>query len=220
MQPIQQTRSASAIGTNVILRKTYALLGATLVFSGLVAYWAMVTNAPPLNFLFIIVGYFGCIMLASAMKNSAMGIIPVFALTGFMGYTLGPILNLYLHTYINGGQIVATALGSTGVVFFVLSAYAVITKKDFSYLSGFLMVAITAAFLLGLANIFLHLQALSFVVSGAFILLSSALILFQTSMIVNGGETSYIMATITLYVSIYNLFISLLSILGMTSGRN
>ena len=217
----QQTRalSQSVLSTNRLLMKTYLLLGATLVFSGIIAVWAMSANIPPLNPIIVVIGYFGLLFLTSALRKSPLGLVSIFALTGFMGLTLGPILDLYLKAYVNGGQLITTALGGTGVIFFVLSAYAVITKKDFSYLGGFLAVAITGAFLLGIANIFLHMPVLNLLVSGAFILLSSGLILFQTSMIVRGGETSYIMATITLYVSLFNIFINLLNLLGLFSGR-
>jgi modulator of FtsH protease len=222
MQPVNRSNTAIGVtsSANELLRKTYMLLGGTLVFSGLTAYYAMVTNAAPVSIVILLVGYFGLLFATNALRKSPWGIVAVFALTGFMGYTLGPIINMYLHQYANGQQIVFTALGSTGLIFFALSAYTITTKKDFSYLGGFLMVAITGAVLLSLIGFFFHAPMLSLVVSGAFILLSSGLILFQTSLIVNGGETSYIMATVTLYVALFNLFVSLLNILGAFSGRS
>ncbi|OGT29614.1 MAG: BAX inhibitor protein [Gammaproteobacteria bacterium RIFCSPHIGHO2_12_FULL_35_23] len=222
MQQFGQSRalSQSVLSANRLLMKTYLLLGSTLLFSGIIAFWAMAANVPPLNPIIVIIGYFGLLFLTSALRKSSLGLVAIFALTGFMGLTLGPILDLYLKTYVNGGQLITTALGGTGIIFFVLSFYAIMTKKDFSYLGGFLAVAITGAFLLGIANIFLHMPVLNLLVSGAFILLSSGLILFQTSEIVRGGETSYIMATVTLYVSLFNIFVNLLSILGMFSGRD
>ncbi len=223
MQQLNQTTSTlsqSALSTNRLLMKTYLLLGATLVFSGLTAAWALAANIPPLNPIIVLVGYFGLLMATSWQRRSTLGLVFVFLLTGFMGVTLGPIINLYLHMYVNGSQIVMTALGSTGLIFFALSAYAIVSRKDFSYLGGFITVAIIGAFLLGLANIFLHIPALAIVVSGAFILLCSGIILMQTSAIIRGGETSYIMATVTLYISLFNIFISLLQILGLFSGRD
>lgn len=206
--------------TNSILRKTYLLLGATLVFSGLTAFWAMTHHVRPLNPLIMIIAYFALLFITSSLRQSPLGIVAVFALTGFLGYTLGPVLDFYMKTYLNGSQLIMTSLGATGIIFFTLSAYTLITRKDFSYLGGFLMVAILGAFLLGLATLFLHMPILNLLVSGAFILICSGLILFQTSQIIHGGETSYIMATITLYVSLFNIFINLLSILGIFSNRD
>jgi modulator of FtsH protease len=148
-----------------------------------------------------------------------MGIVCVFALTGWLGLTLGPILSYYLATP-NGSQLVMQALGATAVIFFALSAYAFITRKDFSFMGGFLLVGLLVAFLGGLAAIFFNMPALWLAVSAAFILLSSGLILYQTSAIVNGGETNYIMATVTLYVSLYNIFVSLLNLLGALTGND
>jgi len=141
----------------------------------------------------------------------------VFALTGFMGYTLGPILNSYL-SLPNGGQLVMTAMGATGVIFLGLSAYALTSRKDFSFMGGFLMVGILVAFLAGLGAIFFELPGLSLAVSAMFVLLMSGLILYETSNIIHGGETNYIMATVTLFVAIFNLFTSLLHLLGFMSS--
>ena len=199
---------SSALATNTILQKTYALLAATLLFSGLTAGYAMTTNALPLNPFITLAGYFGLLILTNVLRNSAWGIVSVFALTGFMGYTLGPIVNLYLHHMVNGPQLVFTALGGTGIIFVALSAYALISKKDFSFMSGFIMTGLIVAFLAGIASIFIHMPALSLAVSAAFIMLSSGVILLQTGAIINGGETNYISATITLYVSLYNIFLS------------
>lgn len=203
-----------------ILRNTYLLLGATLLFSGLIAAWAMASNAAPLNPLLTLVGYFALLFITSSLRNSPLGLVAVFAFTGFMGYTLGPIIEMYTKMYINGGQIVMTSLGATGLIFFALSGYALISRKDFSYMGGFLTVAILGAFLLGLAAMFFHMPVLSLLVSGAFIVICSGMILLQTSMIIHGGETSPIMATITLYVSLLNIFMGLLNILGGFSGRS
>jgi modulator of FtsH protease len=220
MIPRQQvlTRSTQAVlATNKVLRNTYTLLSMTLLFSALTAGVAIVTNAPPLHWLITLVGYFGLLFLTSALRNSAWGLVAVFALTGFMGYTLGPILNLYL-SLANGPQLVMTALAGTGIIFLALSSYALVTRKDFSFLGAFLMVGILVAFLAGLAALIFNLPGLSLAVSAMFVLLMSAMILYQTSEIIHGGETNYIMATVTLYVSLYNLFLSLLQLLGVFSG--
>ena len=170
-----------------------------------------------MGIIITLVGYFGLLFLTTKLRNSAWGLVSVFALTGFMGLTLGPIISMYL-SIPNGSQIVMTAMGGTGVIFLGLSGYALTTRKDFSFLGGFLMVGILVAFLAGIASIFLSMPALSLAVSAMFILLMSGLILYQTSQIIHGGETNYIMATVTLYVSIYNLFLSLLQLLGAFGG--
>lgn len=225
MQPndftvVRSRPAESILATNKVLRNTYILLSLTLLFSAATAYFAMVTNAPPLSPIIIIIGYFGLLFLTGALRNSAMGLVGVFALTGFMGYTLGPLLNYYIHSMPNGHALVTMSFGATGLIFFGLSGYALVTRKDFSYLGGFLMVGLMVAFLAGLATLFFHIPALMLVVSAAFVLLSSGVILLQTSQIINGGETNYIMATITLYVSLYNIFISLLQIFGGLNNRN
>lgn len=212
-------RAESVLATNRVLRNTYLLLGMSLLFSAGAAGVAMMTNAAPLNMWMTILGYFGLLFLTNALKNSPMGILSVFALTGFMGYTLGPILNMYLHTFQNGHEIIMMSLGSTGLIFFALSAYALTTRKDFSYMAGFLMVGALVAFLGSLAAIFFHIPALMLAVSAAFVLISSGLILFETSQIISGGEQNYIMATVSIYVSLYNLFISLLQLFGAFSNR-
>lgn len=213
------TRPAQAeLATNKVLRNTYALLSMTLLFSALTAGVAVVTNAPPLGMLITLVGYFGLLFLTTRLRDSVWGLVSVFALTGFMGYTLGPIINAYLGLP-NGSQIVMTAMGGTGVIFLGLSGYALTTRKDFSFLGGFLMVGILVAFLAGLGAVFFQIPALSLAVSAMFILLMSGLILYQTSEIIHGGETNYIMATVTLFVSIYNLFLSLLQLLGVFGGE-
>jgi modulator of FtsH protease len=222
MAPMTQTitrRREAALATNSLIRNTYILLSLTLLFSAVTAAVAMVTNAPPLNVWLVLIGYFGLLFVTSALRNSAWGLVSVFALTGFMGYTLGPILNIYITTFSNGAQLVAYAMGATGVIFLGLSGYALSTRKDFSYMGGFLMAGILVAFLAAIANIFLAMPALALVVSSVFVLLMCGLILYQTSAMVHGGETNYIMATITLYIAIFNLFTSLLQILGIFGGE-
>lgn len=222
MQPdnfVTTRHAESILATNTVLRNTYILLGLTLIFSAITAGLAMTTGAHPLNPFVTLIGYMALLFITSALRNSGWGLVSVFALTGFMGYTLGPILNFYVHGFTNGNELIMMSLGATGLIFFALSAYALTTKKDFSFMAGFLMVGVIVAFLGSLGAMFFHIPALMLAVSAAFVLLSSGIILFQTGQIVNGGETNYIMATVTLYVSLYNIFISLLSILGVFNGN-
>lgn len=212
-------RSESAVlATNKMLRNTYMLLSMTLLFSALTAGLSVMLNLPHPGVMLTLVGYFGLLFLTTKLRNSAWGLLSIFALTGFMGLTLGPIISLYLHSFTNGSQLVMTALGGTGVIFLGLSGYALTTRKDFSFMRGFLLVGVLVAFLAGLGAIFFTIPALSLAVSAMFIVLMAGMILFQTSDIVHGGETNYIMATISLYVSIYNLFLSLLQLLGVFGG--
>lgn len=208
---------ARAVVKNRVLRNTYLLLSATLLFSAGMAAVNLALGAPRLGIIVTLVGYFALLFAVHKTKNSAWGVALVFALTGFLGFTLGPILSFYLTALPNGPSVVMSAFAITGVTFIALSAYAVKSRKDFSFMGGFLFVGIIAAFLLGLAAIFFELSGLSLAVSGLFVLLMSGLILFETSQIVNGGETNYVMATVTLYVSLFNLFTSLLHLLGFAS---
>ena len=207
-----RTRAATLV-TNKVIRNTYILLSMTLLFSALTAGISMTLNLPHPGLLLTLGGYFGLLFLTARFRNSALGLACVFALTGFMGYTLGPILNAYL-SLPNGGQVVMTAMGATGAIFLGLSGYALTSRKDFSFMGGFLMVGILVAFLAGLGAVFFELPGLSLAVSSMFVLLMAGLILYETSNIIHGGESNYIMATVTLYVSIYNLFTSLLHLLG------
>jgi modulator of FtsH protease len=165
-------------------------------------------------------GYFVLLLITNATRNSAWGIVSVFALTGFMGYTVGPIINLYMTTFSNGAELVAYALGATGVIFLGLSGYALTTRKDFSFMGGFLMAGILVAFIAGIAAFVFAWPGVQLAVSSMFVLLMAGLILYETSNIIHGGETNYIMATVTLYVALYNLFLSLLQLLAAFSGNN
>ena len=207
----------AAVSSNSVIRNTYVLLSMTLFFSAITAGVSMALSLPHPGLLITLGGYFALLFATSKFRNSGLGIVFVFALTGFMGYTLGPLLNMYL-ALPNGGQTVMTALGATAVIFLGLSGYALSTQKDFSFLGGFLMVGILVAFFAGIGAIFFSMPALSLAVSAMFVLLMSGLILYQTSELIHGGETNYIMATVTLYVSIFNLFTSLLHLLGFMSG--
>lgn len=216
-QPTIVRSQDSVLATNKLLRSTYSLLAMTLVFSALTAGISMAFNLPHPGMIITLVGYFGLLFLTTKLRNSVWGIASVFALTGFMGLTLGPIINHYLQMR-GGSEIVMQALGGTGIIFFALSAYAIKSEKDFSFMGGFLMVGILVAFLAGLGAFFFNMPGLSLAVSAMFVLLMSGLILYETSQIINGGETNYIMATVTLYVTIYNLFTSLLQLLGAFGG--
>jgi len=210
-------RQTAVLATNTVIRNTYTLLSMTLLFSALTAGGAMALNLPHPGLMLTLVGYFGLLFLTTKFRNSALGLVMVFALTGFMGYTLGPILNAYL-AMPNGGEVVMMAMGATGAMFLGLSVYALTTRKDFSFMGGFLMVGILVAFLAGLGAVFFAMPGLSLAVSSMFVLLMAGLILYETSNIIHGGETNYIMATVTLYVAIFNLFTSLLHLLGFMGG--
>ncbi len=202
---------------NKVLRNTYSLLAMTLAFSATVAGVTMSLNLPHPGIIITLLGYFGALFFTTKFRDSALGLVGVFALTGFMGYTLGPILNRYL-ALPGGGEIVMMAMAGTATIFFALSAYALVKKTNFSFMGSFLTVGILVAFLAGLGAIFFEMPALSLAVSAMFVLLMSGMILYQTSEIVHGGETNYIMATVSLFVSIFNLFTSLLQLLGFMNS--
>ena len=208
------TPSESLIGTHRVLRNTYALLGLTLLFSAGVASLSTALALPAPGVLLTLAGFFGLFFLTAKLANSGWGLVSVFALTGFMGYTLGPIINRTLAMQ-DGGMIVAMALGGTAVIFFTLSAYVLVTRRDFSFMGGFLMVGMVLALLAGLGAMFFQVPGLALAVSAVVVLLMAGMILYETSNIIHGGETNYIMATVSLYMSIYNLFTSLLALLGI-----
>lgn len=216
---VRSTRQQSILATNAVLRNTYFLLSLTLLFSAATATFAMITNAAPVGLVMLLVGMIGLSMLTTALRNSAWGIAAIFAFTGFMGYTLGPILNMYLAAFSNGAELIMTSLGATGVIFLALSGYVLTSRKDFNYMGGFLFAAILVAFMAGLGAIIFQMPMLNLIVSCAFALISSGLILFHTSQIIHGGERNYIMATISLYVALFNLFVSLLRILSVFAGH-
>lgn len=217
---IQKSTYHQSIVINNVLKKTYLLLSATLLFSALSAYYAMITNARPVGLIILLAGMFGFYFLTTALRNSRWGILAIFLYTGFLGYVLGPIINLYLGQYSNGAEIVVTALGATGLVFLGLTFYAITSRKDFSYLGGLIAVGAIVAFAAALGAIFFNIPLLHVAISGVFALISSAFILYTTSRILSGGEDNYIMATISLYIAIFNLFVSLLRILSFFAGSN
>lgn len=204
----------SALATNKVLRNTYMLLSMTLIFSAAMAGLSMALKVPYFGPIVTLVGYFGLLFLTAKFRNSAAGIVCVFALTGFMGLTLGPLLTAVL-TLPNGGDLIMTALASTGLIFFALSLYAVKSQKDFSFMGGFLMVGMLGLLGVILIGLFVDLSAFQMAISAGIVLLMGALILYETSAIIHGGETNYVMATVSLYVALYNLFINLLMLLGL-----
>ncbi|KDM92229.1 Bax inhibitor-1/YccA family protein [Photobacterium galatheae] len=201
------------LSTNKVLRNTYFLLSMTLLWSAVVAGVSMAMNLPYPGFIITLVGFYGLLFLTEKNRNNGLGLVFTFLLTGFMGYTLGPILNSYVSAGL--GDTIVLALGGTAVTFMACSAYALTTKRDLSFLGGMLLAGFIAIVVAMVANIFLQMPMLSLAISAMFVLFSSAAILLTTQSIVRGGETNYISATVTLYVSIYNLFVSLLQILGV-----
>lgn len=211
-----QHAGVSEAEVSKLFRNTYSLLALTMAFSAIVAFVSMSLNLPYPGIIITLVGFYGLLFLTTKLRNSGWGLVSTFAFTGFLGYTLGPILNAYL-SLPNGGQLVAMALGMTALVFFGLSAYAILSRKDFSFLSGFIMAGCIVLVCAVVASFFIQMSGLQLAISAGFVLFSSAVILYQTSAIIHGGEDNYIMATITLFVSIYNLFLSLLQLLGIFS---
>jgi modulator of FtsH protease len=210
-------QNESTLAVNKVLRNTYTLLAMTLAFSAIVATISTMMNLPYPGFIITLVAYFGLLFGIHKTKDSGMGIVLTFALTGFLGYTLGPILNMAL-SMPGGGEMVATALGGTALTFFATSAYVLTTKKDMSKLGGLVTAGIIMVFVAIIANLFFQLPALQLAISAIMIPLMAMLIMWQTSDIINGGERNYILATVTLYVSIYNLFLSLLQLLMAFGG--
>lgn len=217
LQYMHTTGLEAVVNTNKVLKNTYMLLGMTLLFSALTAGISMAAGIGQGTALVLMLVGFGLLFVVHKTADSGKGLLAIFAFTGVMGASIGPMLNYYL-AMPNGPQLVMQALGGTALVFFGLSAYALSSRKDFSYMGGFLMVGLLVAVVAMIANIFLNIPALSLTISAAVVMIMSGLILFDTSRIINGGETNYIRATVSLYLSIYNLFIHLLSLLGALGG--
>ena len=210
--------AAEGLAVNKVIKNTYMLLSATLIFSALMAAVSVVMTMPPMTYLLALGGSLALIWLVlPRTANSAAGLWVVFAITGLMGFGLGPILTYYL-SLPNGPQIVATAFGGTGVIFLGLSGYALSSRKDFSFMGGFLIAGLLMVLVVALANIFLEIPALSLAISAVVIMLMSGFILYDTSRMVHGGETNYILMTVSLYLNIYNIFVHLLHLLGALSG--
>ena len=214
------TLSASALSTNKLIRNTYSLLSMTLIFSALTATASVFLEMPPMAYLLSLGGAMLLIwFVLPRTANSAAGLGVVFGITGLMGFGLGPILSQYL-ALPNGGQLIATAFGGTGVIFLSLSAYALTTRKDFSFMGGFLMTGMMVIIIAALANIFMQMPLISLVISSVVIMLMSGFILYDTSRMINGTENNYIHMTVSLYLSLFNIFISLLQILGAFAGND
>ena len=202
-----------------VLRNTYMLLSLCLGFSVVTAGASVALKLPHPGLIITLAGYFGLLYLVTKFRDRGLGVAMVFALTGFMGYTLGPIVSHYLNMP-SGTQIVMTALGGTAAIFMGLSAYVLVSKRDMSFMGGFLTIGILVAFVAALAGVFLQIPALSLTISAVFVLLMSGMILYETSNIVHGGETNYVMATVSLFVTIFNLFTSLLQLLGFAGSND
>ncbi|AXF76173.1 FtsH protease modulator YccA [Erwinia tracheiphila] len=214
---VTSTAQSSLISTHKVLRNTYFLLGLTLAFSSLTATLSTVFALPTPGLLFMLVGFYGLMFLTYRLANSPAGILAAFAFTGFLGYCLGPLLNNLLSAGM--GEVIGLALGGTALVFFCCSAYVLTTRKDMSFLGGMMMAGFVVLLVAVIANIFMQIPALQLAISVMFVLFSSGAILWETSNIIHGGETNYIRATVNLYVSVYNIFVSLLSILGMSRNN-
>lgn len=218
---ITQATASTGVGlsesASKVLRNTYMLLSLTLFFSAGMTALAVSTNAPPMHWLLSIGGMIGLLFALQAMRNSFWALPLVFAFTGFMGWTLGPMISYYLQSP-GGASLVGNALFGTAAVFLSLSAYVLTSKKDFSFLGGFLFTGLIIALLGTVALFFFQVPALSLAISAMLVMLASGYILFDTSRIIHGGETNYVMATVSLYINIYMLFTNLLSLLGVFSG--
>jgi len=211
------SRAGALLSTHRVLRNTYFLLALTLGVSAITATASTLLRLPSPGMLLTLVGFYGLMFLTYRTADRPVGILAAFALTGFMGYTLGPLLSSLLS--VGAGDIIMLALGGTALVFFCCSAYVLTTRKDMSFLSGMMMAGFVVLLVAVIANLFLQIPGLSLAISCLFILFSAGAILWETSNIIHGGETNYIRATVSLYVSLYNVFVSLLSILGLSRSN-
>jgi len=210
----------SILATNKVLKNTYLLLSMTLIFSAAMAGLSIYLNFPPIHWILQLGGMIGLLMLTNVFKNSALGVLCVFAFTGFLGLTAGPTINMYLSFFSNGAELVMTAAGGTGVIFLGLSGYVLTTRKDFSFMGGFLFVGLIVLIIASLANLFFAVSAVQLALSAMSILLFSGYILYDTSKIIHGGETNYVMATVQLFLDIYIIFMNLLHLLGAFAGED
>lgn len=222
--PINETvvsrRDGSILSTHPVLRNTYLLLSLTLLFSAAMAGLAMSNQAGFGSSLVAFIAGFILLFATTALRNSVWGIVTIFAFTGCMGYSMGPMLNQFIRGYTNGGQLILTALGGTGLTFFVGSAYILVSKKDLSNWGKFLMIGLVISVIASLANLFLKMPAMQLAISTIVTFISAALMMYDTSRIINNGETNYIMATISLFLDILMLFQNLLILLGALSGNS
>ncbi len=220
---INSLRPELALRANKVLKNTYLLLSMTLLFSAFTAYIAFAqTQAGAmvmLNPFVLLIGYIGLLFGINATKNSPWGIVLTFALTGLLGYSLGPILSMYIKQFSNGAELIMMAFGSTGLIFLGLSAVAMSPARNFNRVGSFCAVGAIVAIVAMVLNLFLHIPALGFVISLVFAFISGGFILWQTNAIVRGEETNYILATVNIYVSLFNIFVTLLQIFGAVAGK-
>ena len=221
MQPnrIILSGTASSLASQSIIRNTWLLLSLTLLFSAGAAFLG--TQHPPAmgGMIATFVGGLVLLFVTQALRNSIWGLVSIFAFTGCMGYSLGPMLNQFIRGYTNGGQLILTALAGTGTIFFVSSAWILSTKKDLSGWGKTLMIGLVVCIVASIGNFFFHMPAIQLAISSMMVVISAALMMYDTSRIINGGETNYIMATISLYLDILMLFQNLLILLGEFSGN-
>lgn len=213
-------RNESLLSTHSVLRNTYLLLSLTLLFSAAMAWVAVNTQASHGTSLVAFIGGFVLLFVTSALRNSVWGIVSVFAFTGCMGFSMGPMLNHYIHGFSNGGQLIFTALGGTGLTFFITSAYVLTTKKELSGMGKSLMIGMVLCIVASLANIFLKMPAMQLAISTLMTFISVMLMMYDTSRIIHSGERNYIMATISLYLDIQVLFQNLLMLLGFFNSKD
>lgn len=219
---IDSLSQESALRANKVLRNTYWLLSMTLLFSAATAYLAFWQTSHGSNVMInpfvMLIGYIGLLFGINAKKNSPWGIVLTFALTGLLGYSLGPILNMYIKQFSNGAELIMMAFGTTGLIFLGLTAVAMSPARNFNRVGSFCAVGAVVAIIAMVLNLFLHIPALGFVISLVFAFISGGFILWQTNAIVRGEETNYILATVNIYVSLFNIFITLLQIFGAVAG--
>ena len=216
---INQRTDRVILETNKVLKNTYMLLSLTLIFSALTAAFSIAASVPALNPIMTLLVYFGLLFGVQATRNSPMGLVLTFALTGFLGLTVGPILNFYLETFSNGAELIMMSLGATGAIFLGLSVVAMNPDRDFTKLGSFLAVGSIVCLVAIVANLFLQMPAIHLALSLMIAFISGGMILFQTNQIIKGGEKNYITATVTLYISILNIFLTILQFLAMFAGR-
>ena len=216
---INQRTDRVILETNKVLKNTYLLLSLTLIFSALTAAFSIAASVPAINPIMTLLVYFGLLFGVQATRNSPMGLVLTFALTGFLGLTIGPILNFYLEAFSNGAELIMMSLGATGAIFLGLSVVAMNPDRDFNKLGSFIGVGSIVCLVAIVANLFLQMPAIHLALSLMIAFISGGMILFQTNQIIKGGERNYITATVTLYISILNIFLTILQFLAMFAGR-
>ena len=216
---INQRTERMVLETNKVLKNTYLLLSLTLMFSAVTAAFSIAASVPAINPIFTLLAYFGLLFGIQATRNSAMGLVLTFTLTGFLGFSIAPLLNFYLTTFSNGAELIMLSLGATGAIFLGLSIVAMNPNRDFTKLGSFLGVGSIVCLIAIIVNLFLQLPAIHLALSLMIAFISGGMILWQTNQIIQGGERNYITTTVTLYVSILNIFLTLLQFLAMFAGR-